>query len=48
MSETTPGITQPEYTKPVISDYGDLQKLTAAALSGPNQDLPTLTIFHFS
>ena len=29
-----------EYTKPAISDYGDLQKLTAANPTGTQTDVP--------
>ena len=31
---------KPEYTRPAISDYGDLQELTASNLTGSHTDVP--------
>ena len=33
----------PEYSKPAIADYGDLQKLTAANSTGTQTDVPSGT-----
>jgi hypothetical protein len=30
----------PEYSKPTVSDYGDLQELTAASVTGSQTDVP--------
>jgi hypothetical protein len=40
MRDETP---TPEYTKPAIADYGDLQELTAASPSGTQTDVPLAT-----
>lgn len=32
--------TGPEYTKPSVSDYGDLQELTATNVIGTSTDVP--------
>jgi hypothetical protein len=40
MADERPGL---EYSKPAISDYGDLQELTAATNSGTHTDVPLNT-----